>query len=384
MNIKIDNQLARKFNSLLILSEIMKSPVSRTDLASKVNLTMGGLTPIVKNMISSKLIVEYKDTSTSTIGRKPTLLKVNEDRFYIITVSIDRNSYSISLVNFGNKILETKDIFYLNSIFNMDDLIKSISQNIDLIKEKFEISGISITSPGPLDYENGIILNPPNFNGWSDIPIKESLIKYGVPISLEHDVDAIAYAENYRGTAQAVDKFLNINIDQGVGCGIFINNHNFRKTNRNSCEIGHMSVDIFGEKCDCGNTGCLEGYININKILSRAALEKKQYINWIEVINLYKSRDAVILKIISDTVNILGNALVSLLNILDLNLIILSGPLAHLGNEIPEQLEKIISSKIIFKNKNIKVVSSTLKDSRTIGSSILFFEEFLNNNNLFN
>lgn len=384
MNIKIDNHLARRSNSLLILNEIMKMPISRSDLASKVKLTMGGLTPIVKNMLSSELIVEYKDLNNSSVGRKPSLLKINDDKFHIATVSIGRDFYSISVINFGNKILETKDVFYSNLIFSKDDLLKSISSNIEAIKEDFEIHGISITSPGPLDYDKGIILNPPNFNGWTNVPIKESLLKYSVPVLLEHDVDAVAYAENYIGAAQFTSKFMNINIDQGVGCSIFINDQNFRKSNRKSCEIGHMSINIFGEKCDCGNTGCLEKYVNTNNILSKASKEKKQYINWIEFCNLYKDKDPVISSIVSETVNILGNALVSVVNILDLDLIVLSGPLTHLGDKIPVELEEIISSKIIFKDKDIRVVSSLLKTPRTTGSSILFFKEFLNTNNFFN
>lgn len=382
MRIKIDNHLARKSNSLLILNEIMRRPISRTKLASKLNLTMGGLTPIIKNMISSGLIEEFKELNNLTLGRKPLLLKINENKFKIISVSISRDKYTISLVNFGNKILKSKEIYYQNKFLNQEDLLQSISDNIDEIKIKHDIIGLSITSPGPLDYDNGIILNPPNFNGWSNLLIKDTLSN-NIPFSLEHDVDAIAYAENYIGSAENTNKFMSINIDQGVGCGIFINNKNFRKKNRNSCEIGHMSVNIFGEKCACGNVGCLEKYINTNVITDRVNLEKNKHVNWIEICNLYKNKDSVVLKIIDEVINILGNALVSLLNILDLELIILTGPLVSLGDSIPNKLENIISSNIIFKNKDIKVINSQLDNPKIIGSSILFFEEFLQENDLF-
>ena len=193
----------------------------------------------------------------------------------------------------------------------------------------------------------------------------------------------MSYAESYIGEAQNSKNFISLNIGQGVGCGIFINNQNLRKTNRNSCEIGHMSVNIFGGKCNCGNTGCLESYISTNAILNQISISKKKYVNWIEVCSLYKDKDPIVLKIIDQSIEILGHALVSLLNILDLELIVLSGAFSFLGDSVPLILENTVSSNFIFKNKNIKVVNSKLKNTETIGSSILFFKEFLQNNDLF-
>lgn len=383
MHIKIDNNLTRKSNSLMILNEIMKQPLSRTELALKVKLTMGGLTPIIKNMISSGLIEEFKGLSNSNLGRKPILLKINNNKFKIITISISRDKYTISVVNFGNLILKTKEIYYQNKIFTKDELLENISIDIDNIKKDYDIIGLSITAPGPIDYNNGVILNPPNFNGWSNLEIKKNLAKDNFPFSLENDVDAMSYAESYIGEAQNSKKFISLNIGQGVGCGIFINNQNLRKTNRNSCEIGHMSVNIFGEKCNCGNTGCLESYISTNAILNQISISKNKYVNWIEVCSLYKDKDPIVLDIIDRSIKILGHALVSLLNILDLELVVLSGAFSFLGDSIPLELENIISSNLIFKNKNIKVVNSKLKNTETIGSSILFFKEFLQNNDLF-
>ena len=383
MQVKIDNNLARKSNSLLILKEIMKQPLSRTDLAAKLCLTMGGLTPIIKHLISSELIIECKDLNHILPGRKPILLKINNNKFKLITLSISRNKYTLSIVNFGNIILETEEFYYKNCINTKKELLESISSNIDIVLEKHKIDGLSVTSPGPLDYQNGIILNPPNFNGWSNIKIKDALSKKNLPISIEHDVDSMAYAEKYMGSAQTTSKFININIDEGVGCGIFINDKNFRKDNRDSCEIGHMSINIFGEKCDCGNNGCLERYINTDTILTKINTSKEKYLNWTEVCNFYKDNDIDTKKIVDHSINILGSALISLLNILDLDLIILSGSFSLLGDSISQKLEKIVTSNIIFKGKNIKIVNSKLKDAKIIGSSILFFEDYLWNNNLF-
>jgi len=386
---KIDNDMTRKLNSLLVLKEIMKQPISRTELAAKLSLTMGGLTPIIRNLISSGLIIEYKSVESVTQGRKPIFLSINKNKFKIVVIDISRTKYSVSVVNFGNTIIESKEIFYQENILTKEDFLGNIFLNLECIMKRYEIAGIIVATPGPIDYTNGIILNPPNFNGWSNIEIKKELsekllsIKKQLPIIVEHDIDSTAYAEKYLGVAKEYESFMTLKIDEAIGCGLFVNNKNFRKYNQESCEIGHMSINIFGSKCECGNTGCLENYVNKENILKKVRVSKKQNINWSELCFLYKSGDRKVEKIVDDYIEILGGALVSFLNILKIDLIVLNGSFAQLGDSVAEKLEKIIVSKLIFTNKGVKVKITQLKNAEITGSSILFFEEFLWKNDMF-
>lgn len=161
----------------------------------------------------------------------------------------------------------------------LDRLIKLIQSLIEEGKDKsMDVQGIGISAPGTLDLTAGKIIFLTNFPGqWRDFPLVEKLqSNLDLPISLLNDVRAITYGEFSFGAGKGVDRMACFAIGTGVGGGLVINGELLLGFNGTAGELGHQTVELNGNRCGCGNYGCLETYISGPAIASRAAKAVRQ------------------------------------------------------------------------------------------------------------
>src|SRR5699024_3746285 len=126
-------------------------------------------------------------------------------------------------------------------------------------EEGRKILGIGISAPGPVDSSSGVILTPPNLEGANNLDITKLLEdRYKLSTILEVDANASALAEQWFGAVDLNKDILYIYNDQGLGGSLIINTRMYKGFGNGAGEIGHMTVDLDGPQCSCGNYGCLE------------------------------------------------------------------------------------------------------------------------------
>ncbi|MCM3566620.1 ROK family glucokinase [Neobacillus mesonae] len=141
-------------------------------------------------------------------------------------------------------------------------------------KDKEQLAGIGIGAPGPIDYENGIILNTVNL-GWQDyFPLQASLQELtALPVLIENDANCAALGEMWMGAGNGAADLVCVTLGTGVGGGIIANGNIVRGIYGAAGEIGHITVIPFGgAPCNCGKTGCLETVASATGIV-RLAME---------------------------------------------------------------------------------------------------------------
>jgi glucokinase len=130
------------------------------------------------------------------------------------------------------------------------------------------LKAVGIACPGPLDFERGRFLAPPNMPpSWHRFPIKaftESNI--GVPAVIENDANAAAIGEHLRGAGRGFSDIVYLTISTGIGGGIIADNQLVHR----SSEPGHVTVNPGGALCGCGARGCLEAECSGSGIARRA------------------------------------------------------------------------------------------------------------------
>lgn len=298
-----------------------------------------------------------------------------------IGVDIGGTNIRIALVSRdGNLIKKIKEP---TSEEILDILLKSVNE---LFSDG--IAGIGIGVAGLIDRENGKLLISPNLHVVEKIDFSSVLKeKFGVPVLLENDANTAALGEQWVGVGKNFSNFILLTLGTGIGGGIIYN----KKLLRVSAEIGHMSIDVNGEKCPCGNSGCLETYASARAILSKAIsfLEKgresllKEYYDG----NFYKltaedinraalDGDSLARELLKDTGRYLGVGIASIINIMSPEAIILSGGLIgawdiYIQEAIREASRR--SLKELF--EMVKIIPSTLLDNAgIIGSAGLVFQ----------
>ena len=122
------------------------------------------------------------------------------------------------------------------------------------------IAGIGISSPGPVDPERGVVLEPPNLGPeFRDIAIAAELAAAeGLPAFLDRDTNVAALGEHAFGAARGVDDFIYLTVSTGIGGSIVSGGKIFHGPDGLAGELGHVPVSLEGPRCGCGGMGHVE------------------------------------------------------------------------------------------------------------------------------
>ncbi len=245
---------------------------------------------------------------------------------------------------------------------------------------KEAICGMGIGFPGPLNSETGTVFNPPNLNGWDNVPLKSVLEKeLKVPVEIENDANAAALGEWWKGAGSGTGSLFCITLGTGVGGGIILDGKVWHGASSIAGEIGHTTVVKDGIKCTCGNTGCLEAYACSGGILKRVndALSKgrendlQPLMNLKQVDQMAMQGNEIVLNVIKETGVILGIAIANIANLLNPEMVVLFGGVTNLGEHLVEPLKEEVKKRAFKKaTESLRIELSQLGDnSGTLGAA---------------
>jgi len=122
-----------------------------------------------------------------------------------------------------------------------------------------EVRAAGLGVPGRVLPREGRVVFSPNVPALNDCPLVprlRSLVDW--PLFLENDANLFALGEYWLGAGQGQPHMLGITLGTGVGGGLILNGRLWSGTQGTAAEVGHMSLDPDGDRCHCGNWGCLE------------------------------------------------------------------------------------------------------------------------------
>jgi glucokinase len=130
----------------------------------------------------------------------------------------------------------------------------------DQFTSDFDFAGLSV--PGPIDYERGAVLSPPNLPGWEDVALRERMSELlRMPVRIENDANAAALAEWRFGAGKGAQHLVYLTMSTGVGTGLILDGRLYRGHLGRASEFGHASLEWDGALCGCGRRGCAEAYL---------------------------------------------------------------------------------------------------------------------------
>ncbi len=132
------------------------------------------------------------------------------------------------------------------------------------------VLGVGIGVAGQVDPESGVVRSAPNLM-FRDFPFRARLEdRLRLPVCVLNDVQAVTYGEWTHGAGRGVDDLVCIFVGTGVGGGVVADGRLVRGATGSAGEVGHMTVDLHGPLCRCGNAGCVEAYAGGWAIAERA------------------------------------------------------------------------------------------------------------------
>lgn len=366
-------QWMKSVNKSIILNKIRTdAPISRAQIAKETKLTPPTVSSNVKELIEQGIVIESK-LGESQGGRKPTMLLINQKAFYVIGVDAGPEKIDCILVDLAGNIIQRSSSMLTTPITNeqyltiLKDCIHTCMQLTPAIMGN--MIGIGVAMHGVVEVKTGISLFAPIL-GLTNIPIKEELEKeFMLSVKVENDARAMALGESWFGDQGEVDSMLAVNIGRGVGAGLVIDGKLYHGAQDIAGEVGHMTIDLHGEVCECGNRGCLQTFITGPAIVRRAQkfLLSDQQITGEKIYELAISGQEEYRTLFKETGEIIGIGLTNLIHIINPEKIVLGGGVTKSGSLILPEIVKVIEKRALTPQaKQTKIVITTLGDDATL------------------
>jgi glucokinase len=199
----------------------------------------------------------------------------------VIGVDIGGTNIKVVLVDPGKgNVIDQIDIkTFAKSGANaiVAELGTNLATMIDRAKDhRIQVGVVGVGCAGVIDLQKGSVTVSPNLPGWEDFPLQEKLIQIlQIPVRVYNDVDCIGYAEYHLGGGELGD-FLCVALGTGVGGSLIIGGRVWTEGSTSAGEVGHMTIQPDGERCLCGNRGCLETLASANWLVRRAEEQLRQ------------------------------------------------------------------------------------------------------------
>lgn len=359
------NRVARLVNSGLLLNLVrQRGGVSRAQLAQASSLTPAAVSKIVNQLLAAGLLTEEGEAE-SRGGRRAVILKINPSGGLAVGVDIGRTHLRLSLLNLAAEVVA--EVVYPKALADSPAAVVSqIALGFRELLERFggstdRLRGIGVAVPGPVDSVRGMVLLAPNLPGWSRVELGPMLQeRLGLPVQVEKDANAAAVAEHWFGNGQGIEDLLYILVDEGIGSGVIIRGELYRGHDHIAGELGHVSINVDGPRCHCGNYGCLGLYTSGAAIRQKALTAIKtgfpsrlsdvvgpdpDQLTSQMVVEAAAQGDELSRGLLAEAGRFLGLALVNSVNLYNPALVILGGKLVEGTQEILENASRLAADR---------------------------------------
>ena len=255
---------------------------------------------------------------------------------------------------------------------------------------------ISLAAAGAIDYEKGIITLSPNLPGWHNVPLRDVVgERYDMETFLINDASAAALGEQRFGAGKGVNSLIYLTVSTGIGGGIIINGELYSGVSGGAGEVGHMTIDVNGPVCSCGNNGCLE-VLASGKAMAREAIrrigngERSALTEMVggeidsitaeEVSSAAQAGDSLALEVVSRAAMYLGVGLANLVNIFNPEMIVIGGGVAKMGDLLLDPAREVVRKRAFSLSvQAVRIVNArNIDEAGLLGTAAFAFQHRLN------
>lgn len=250
--------------------------------------------------------------------------------------------------------------------------------------DKSQVIGIGISAPGPLNPQTGVIVRPPNLDGWVDVPLGDILKKaFDVPVFVGNDANVAILAEAARGAAKGYRHAIYVTVSTGIGSGILVDGRLLLGANGLAAEAGHMVMlveervstleeeaagpdmaDQARKRIEAGEKSSI--YEMVKGDLSK--------VDGATVGRAATTGDPLALSIVTRSGKLVGMGIVNLLHLFNPEIVVIGGGVSNLGELLFRPMKEAIEAYAIDDDywKNLVITTPVLgEDVSIIGAGTL-------------
>ncbi|MFA9370836.1 MAG: ROK family protein [Labilibaculum antarcticum] len=360
------------FNGASSIAEIVKTAKISQPLVASLVEDLLGFGVILENGIGE-----------SIGGRRPNLFCINPECQYVVGVDVNLHTLNLAVFDMNNHLVYREE-FKEFELENSSEYCQALADKVNIALETINVSrekvlAVGISIPGLVDAEKGLTHTHLSF-------AEEGLCAYlnrklGFSILVDNDARAMALGEKAFGKAKDKKNVLCLNLSNGIGLGMILNGELYSGKNGFAGEFGHILIDPEGTLCSCGKIGCLEtltsGKILVRQIregiengqesfLAKYQKEGKK-IDLRAVVDAILAGDQFAIDQLNKMCEYLGKGLVTLIHLLNPEMIIIGGRLAQAGKYIMSPVSMWMNKYAMDKiSSETELVNSELLDDAAL------------------
>jgi glucokinase len=227
---------------------------------------------------------------------------------------------------------------------SQDELLAGLDEAVEELLTD-EIAALGFGLPSPIDQRSGRALQAVN------IPLKDIDFRarmkerFGLPVGIENDANAAAYAEFRFGAARDVESMIMLTLGTGCGGGAVIDGKLFRGW----AEFGHIVIEYDGLPCQgtCTGRGHLEPYVTGTAATKLAQAEFGPAVDAHRLVRLADEGEARAVEILAGIGRRLGAGIGSLVNIFNPELVVIGGGFAAAGDFVLDPAREILQREAL-------------------------------------
>lgn len=378
-----------KKGSLLLRLIRAAQPITRTEIANRLDIDKSTVTENVKPLIAAGILRE-ETLEVSGQGRKPRVLSFVDDNDYFIGVNLGVRTTQVGISTLKGEILEEDDF---TTPTRPQSALKLAREQIDkLIKanagKTCRVIGVSV--PGLTDADRRRLVYAPNLD-WRDIDIVEALQpNKDVKVVVENDATAAAMYESRlkirdSGGDGLMTNFVLVRSGTGIGVGLVIGSEVYRGSGLGrgiAGEFGHMTIVAGGKSCVCGNRGCWEKYASAASAASlytgdRPLRPNESLPRFVEIVSKAENGEIRAQRTLEKIGDYLGIGIANVIMGVGISRVIISGRLVYGWKFIERPLREAIERSIIGKVEGWRIEAGEPQGAAIGGALEVAVEEYL-------
>jgi predicted NBD/HSP70 family sugar kinase len=252
--------LLRHMNAREVLGALQRhGPLSRADITRLTGISGPTITRTVSALLDANFLEEggFQD---QTLGRPGKFLHLASKTVSVLGAAIGAERCELVAAGLDGQIRENGSVTFATPSSYVG-LVKALAQQARKLGESTgtTVLGLGISMPGLLNRRQKRTVFSPNLHQTDGHPLGEDLReRLPLEIAVLQESHALCLAERTYGAARGVSDFAMLDISEGLGLGVIQGGHIVEGHSGLAGELGHITVELDGKPCGCGNRGCLE------------------------------------------------------------------------------------------------------------------------------
>ena len=311
---------------------------------------------------------------------------------YAVGIDVGGTRIACGLVERKGRIVkDSKCSTPRNGPFAIVDAIIELAEEVQTGVQRSEVAGVGIGLPAQIDFLKQSVEFCTNLP-LAGVDVRALVMsRLKQEVTIDNDGNLAAFGEFRYGAGKGSRDFLMITLGTGVGGGLFIDGEPYRGSRGLGGEVGHMVVDLDGPPCPCGGTGHIESFLGRPAIAARgreaASTPSGQAILRVAggsidavtaeaVVAAGNAGDAVAREILLESGEVLGRALVGLVNLLNPRLIVVGGGIGEACGFLVERAAQVVEQESLAGRRDVRIIQAELgNDAGILGAAALAFDE---------